>query len=138
LDGRGERHDTGTKQIFVYDDRTQTYAQITNDPGGCSRPAVSRIRSDWRVAFICSGQAYFYMLREDRRYHLPTVGGDAQGIFPEMGVHFVMVSTNANMYDPSLPPNPGYRIILRNLFALPAPQVPGTAVWFPSRGIPSF
>jgi len=134
----GDGHDTGTKQIFVYDDRTQTYAQITDDPGGCSRPAVSRVRSDWRVAFVCSGQAYFYMLREDQRYHLLTVGGDAQGIFPEMGVHFVMVSTNANMYDASLPPNPGYRIILRNLFALPAPQVPGTAVWFPSRGIPSF
>jgi Tol biopolymer transport system component len=129
-------HDTGVKQIFIYDDRTQTSAQLTNEPGGCHRPAVSRVRSDWRVSFVCSGQAYFHMVRENKRYHLLTPGGVAQSILPEMGVHFVMVSTTSNLYDGST--LAGNRIFLRNLFADPAPETPGSAIWFPYQGIPGF
>lgn len=133
----GDGHDTGTKQIFVYDDRTGTYARLTNEPGGCARPAVSRVRSDWRVAFVCGGQAYFHMLREDRRYHVPTPGGVTQSIIPDMGVYFVTLSTTANLYDGTT--HDGYRLYMRNLFALPAIEVPGSAaLWFPFRGIPGF
>jgi len=95
----GDGADTRVKQTFVYDDRTQTYAQLTAEPGGCGRPAVSRVQSDWRVAYVCGGQAYFHMLREDKRYHVLTPGGVTQSIVPEMGVHFVTLSTTSNLYD---------------------------------------
>jgi hypothetical protein len=132
----GDGHDTGVKQIFIYHGRTQTYAQLTNEASGCGRPVVARVRSDWRIAFVCGGQAYYHMLRENRRYHVLTPGGTVQSIMPEMGVHFVMVSTTADLYGgPTLA---GHRIFLRNLFAQAAPQVAGSATWFPYQGIAGF
>lgn len=128
----GDGHDTGTKQVFVYDGRARMFAQLTHaatDPGGCGRPAVSRVRSDWRVTFVCGGQAYYHMLGEDRRYHVLTPGGTAQSIVPEMGVHFVMLSTTSDLYGGA--PTAGNRIYLRNLFAQGADAAAGSATWFP-------
>ena len=132
----GNGADTGVTQIFAYDRVTRTFAQITNDASGCSRPAVLRAQSDWRIAFVCGGQAYFHMLRANERAHVPTPDGTVQAINAGMGDHFVTVSTTADLSAGS-GTTTGNRIYLLNLYANPPPSGPGSAVWFPFQGIPS-
>jgi hypothetical protein len=131
----GDGADTATPQIFVYHPRTGTYAQVTAEPAGCTRPAVAPIKRDWRIAFVCGGQAYFHMLREQRRYQVPTAGGHTQAIAPGLGVHFVMLSTTADLLSGGT--TAGHRIYLLRLFENPAAvvQVAGAATWFPFQGI---
>jgi hypothetical protein len=133
----GDLHDTGTPQIFVYDYKTATFARLTNEPGGCTRPAVAKVQGDWRVTFVCGGQAYYHMLRRNARYHVPTPGGTVQSMIPEMGVHFLILSTNADLLAGS-GSTIGNRIYMVNLYARPAVPVAGSATWFPYQGIPSF
>jgi len=133
----GDGHDTGTPQIFGYDYKSATFARITNEPGGCTRPAVAKVQGDWRFTFVCGGQAYYHMLRLNQRYHVPTVGGTVQSIIPEMGVHFLTLSTTANLLAGS-GSTIGNRIYMVNLYARPAVPVAGTATWFPYQGIPGF
>jgi hypothetical protein len=132
----GDGHDTGVPQVFIYELRSQTFARLTNEPSGCTRPAVSRVGSDWRVAFVCDGRAYLHMLRTNQRSHVLTAGGVVQSIVPEMGVHFVMLSTTANLLGGGAP-FAGHHIFLRNLFAAAAEPAAGSATWFPFQGIPS-
>ena len=129
----GDGSDTGIPQIFIYDAPTETYAQITDDATGCTRPAIAKIRRDYRVTFVCDGSAYFFMLRANQRYHDLTTGGTTQTIFPEMGTHFVMVSTTANLMLGGT--TTGYRLYMLNLFKRPATPVFGARVWFPSQGL---
>ncbi len=131
-----DAHDTGVPQVFAYDPRTATFAQITTDAGGCTDPAVSRIKRDWRITFVCEGAAFFYMLRADQRHHVATDGGHTSAIVPQFGVHFVVVSTTADLIAGGVTPT--HQAYVVNLFKRPAVPVPGTAVWFPSRGIPPF
>jgi hypothetical protein len=133
----GDGHDTGTSQVFAYDVPTATFAQITDEPAGCTRPAVAKVRRDWRITFVCGGEAYYHMLRENRRYHVPTPGGSTQSIIPEMGVHFLILSTTADLVGGGGSTS-GHRIYLRNVFAEPAEPAAGSAVWFPEQGIPGF
>jgi hypothetical protein len=133
----GDGHDTGAPQVFAYDVPTGTFAQVTDEPAGCTRPAIAKVRQDWRITFVCAGQAYFHMLRENRRYHVPTPGGSTQAIIPEMGVHFLIVSTTADLAAGS-GSTPGHRIYLLNIFADAAEPAAGSAVWFPEQGIPGF
>ena len=61
--------DTGVSQIYAYDTKSKTYARITtdtSDPLGCTLPSTFKIQQDWRVAFVCSGVPYYYMLRGDQ------------------------------------------------------------------------
>jgi hypothetical protein len=129
--------DTGVAQIFVYDLVSGTYAQLTNEPGGCSRPTVARFQSDWRITFVCGGQAYYTMLRANVRYHVPTPAGTVQAINAGMGDHFVTVSTNADLVAGS-GTTAGNRIYVLNMYAAPPPSVPGSVTWFPFQGIPGF
>jgi Tol biopolymer transport system component len=129
--------DTGISQIFVYDDRTQTFAQLTNEVNGCSRPAVAKVSGDWRITFVCDGQAYYHMLRANQRYHVPTPDGSTQAMVPEMGVHFVTVSTTADLLEGS-GTTAGHQVYMLNLWKAPATLVPGSATWFPFQGIPGF
>lgn len=133
----GDGADTGIAQIFVYDDVSQTFARLTDEPVDCGRPAVAKIRRDWRITFVCGGQAYYHMLRENQRYHVPTPDGSAQSIIPEMGAHFVTVSTTADLLAGS-GTTAGHQIYILNLFKAPVPTVAGGATWFPSQGIPGF
>jgi Tol biopolymer transport system component len=132
----GDGADTGVPQIFIWDTRSGTYAQITDDPSGCVRPAGAKIRRDWRITFVCAGNAYYFMLRENQRYQVLTPGGTTQAMAPEMGAHFVTLSTTADLLSGGT--TTGHQIFMVNLFKQPAVPVPGSAVWFPEQGITGF
>ena len=130
----GSGANTGVPQIFSYDPKSQTFAQITTDAGGCTLPGVSKVNHDWRITFVCGGEPYFYMLRADQRYHVPT-GGVTQRVLGEMGIHFLILSTTGNLLNGGT--TPGKQVYMVNLFKRPADLVAGgPAHWFPTRGIP--
>jgi hypothetical protein len=132
----GSGADTGVPQVFIYDTRTQTFARITNEPApGCSRPGVAKDLGDYRVTFVCDGQAYYHNVRENQRYYVPTPGGSTQSIIPGMGAHFLTISTTADLAAGS-GTTAGHQIYLLNLYKAPVPVAAGSAVWFPWQGIP--
>jgi len=127
--------DMGVPQIFIYDTKTKTHAQLTFHPAGCTDSGVTKVNRDWRVAFVCAGQPYFYMLREDVLYAVDAPDGTTSRILPELGKHFVVLSTTSDLLAGS-GTTPGRRIYLVNLYKREALAVPSTpAVWFPFRGI---
>ncbi|HEV7730608.1 MAG TPA: hypothetical protein VGR62_00535 [Candidatus Binatia bacterium] len=131
----GTGADTGVPQIFMYDTKSQTYARITNDAGGCTMPAAAKVKRDWRIAFVCGGQPFFYMLREDQRYRVQTDAGSVtQRVVGELGIHFVALSTTSNLLGSGT--TAGKQVYLVNLYKRP-PQPVATvpATWFPTRGI---
>ena len=130
----GTLGNTGIPQVFSFDPKSQTFAQITNDAGGCTLPGVSKVGRDWRIAFVCGGKAYFYMLRADQRFEVQT-GGVTQRVLGEMGIHFLLISTTGDLLHGGT--TPGHQVYLVNLFKrLPDPDLThGLAHWFPSRGI---
>ena len=131
----GNGADTGISRIFAYDPKSQTFARITDDAGGCTAPGVSQVRRDWRIAFVCGGLPYFYMLRADRRFLVQTGGGVTQRVLGEMGIHFLVLSTTGNPLGGAV--TTGKRVYMVNLYKRPAQPVAGLATWFPSRGIPA-
>jgi hypothetical protein len=125
---------TGVPQIFIYDIKTQTSAQLTNDAQGCTLPGVAKARRDWRVAFVCGGTPYFFMLRADQRFEVQAEGGVTARIVPELGIHFLALSTTANLLGSGA--TPGKQVYLVNVFKRPpTPVTTAPAVWFPFRGI---
>jgi Tol biopolymer transport system component len=131
----GTGADTGVSQIFIFDPKSQTFARITDDAGGCTLPNASKVQRDWRIAFVCGGQAYYYMLRKDQRFQVQTGGGVTQRVMGEMGIHFLILSTTADLLDGGV--TSGRQVYMVNLFKRPADLVPGLATWFPTRGIPA-
>ena len=131
----GTGADTGVSQIFIFDPKSQTFARITDDAGGCTLPNASKAQRDWRIAFVCGGQAYYYMLRKDQRFQVQTGGGVTQRVMGEMGIHFLILSTTADLLDGGVTPE--RQVYMVNLFKRPAELVPGLATWFPTRGIPA-
>ena len=110
-------------------------ARLTTDATGCTEPAVLKVLRDWRVGFVCDGTAYLYSLRMDRRFVVETLGGVTARIAPELGVHFVAVSTTADLLGSAA--TAGKRVYLINLFKRPpTPVATRPAVWFPYRGLP--
>jgi WD40-like Beta Propeller Repeat len=132
----GTLADTGVSQIFCYDPKSATFARITDDAGGCTLPSAGKFKGDWRVTFVCGGVPQFYMLREDQRYEVATGGGVTERVISEMGIHFVVLSTTANLLGSGT--TAGKQVYLVNLFKRPGVPIPGLATWFPSRGIPPF
>lgn len=133
----GNGADTGVPQIFTYDTKTRTFARVTNDAGGCTLPAAAKVKRDYRIAFVCSGTPYFYMLRADDRYQVQTGGGHTQRVAGELGIHFMALSTTANLAASGT--TPGHQVYLVNLFKRPAQPVAGPlAVWWPFRGLSAF
>jgi Tol biopolymer transport system component len=129
--------DTGVSQIYAYDTKSKTYARITtdtSDPLGCTLPSTFKIQQDWRVAFVCSGVPYYYMLRGDQRFRVPADTGTTQRVVTELGIHFLVMSTTADLLGTGS--TPGNQVYLVNLFKRPAVPVPGMAAWFPTRGLP--
>lgn len=131
----GNGADTGTSRIYAYDPKSLTFACITDDAGGCTAPGVSQVRRDWRIAFVCGGVPYFYMLRADERFLVQTGGGVTERVLGEMGIHFLVLSTTGNPLGG--PVTSGKRVYILNLFKRPAQPVAGLATWFPTRGIPA-
>lgn len=133
----GNGADTGVPQIFIYDIKTATFARVTNDGGGCTLPAAAKVKRDYRVAFVCSGTPYFYMIRADDRFQVQTGGGHTQRVAGELGIHFMALSTTANLAASGT--TPGHQVYLVNLFKRPAQPVAGPlAVWWPFRGLSAF
>jgi hypothetical protein len=129
--------DTGVSQIYAYDTKTKTFAHITSDtsdPLGCTVPSTFKCQQDWRVAFVCSGVPYYYMLRGDQRFRVPADNGTTQRVVAELGIHFVVMSTTADLLGTGS--TPGNQVYLVNLFKRPAVPVAGVADWFPTRGLP--
>ncbi|HXJ35905.1 MAG TPA: hypothetical protein VMS22_17880 [Candidatus Eisenbacteria bacterium] len=131
----GDKSDMDVPQIFAHDPKTHTTAQVTFDAGGCTDPAVTKVKRDWRIGFVCSGQPFFFMLREDQLYAIPTPGGNTTRLQPELGKHFVVLSTTFDLMA-GTGVTAGHQVYLLNLFKQPATAVDGPgAVWFPFQGI---
>jgi hypothetical protein len=132
----GDKSDMGIPQVFIYDTKSKTSAQLTFDPGGCTDPVVTKVRKDWRVGFLCGGEARFYMIRADVLSRIDTLGAAAAGFAPELGKFFVVVSTTGALLAGS-GTTAGHQVYMLNLFKRPAFPISGapTAVWFPTRGI---
>ena len=131
----GDGHDTGVPQIFMYDTNTQTFARITNEPGGCTGAASARIMRDWRIGYVCSGTGYFTMLRANERFRVQTDGGDTTRLSPQGDAHFVLVATTADLLAGS-GTTAGHRVYMVNLYARPPATATSSVVWFPTQGIP--
>ena len=131
----GDGHDTGVPQIFMYDTNTRTFARITNEPGGCTGASSARIMRDWRIGYVCSGTAYFTMLRANQRFRVQTDGGDTTRISPQGDAHFVLVATTADLLAGS-GTTAGHRVYMVNLYARPPATATSNVLWFPTQGIP--
>jgi Tol biopolymer transport system component len=126
----GDGHDTGKTQIFAYDTTDRRFAQLTQEPGGCVDPSVDDTSSDYRIAYTCGGDGYLQFLFADQRYRMPIdVGNTAQAV-AEPGVHFVVVSTTANLLGSGT--TSGHQIYQLNLYKLAPEPVSGSEVWFPA------
>jgi len=136
LAGSGE--DTGIPQIYAHELRSHTTARITDDATGCVDPSVRQYRTDWRIAFMCAGQPYYFMLRADER-HWVWAPGDTTRFLAGIAPQFVLINTTAAMFDRTLPPTASHQVYLLNLFkqdpVTEIPVVPGNALWFPTRGL---
>jgi len=130
----GDGSDTGVSQVYVYDLQTSDVGRLTDDAGGCTDPSVDYQLGDWRVAFVCGGEAFFYQLVADVRYRVPIpTGANTSGILAQGGTFFLVVSTDADLMGSGT--TPGHQIYQLNLYKLPAVPVPGHAVWSPERGV---
>jgi Tol biopolymer transport system component len=124
----GDGADTGVPQVFAYDTTSRTFARITDDAGGCTGAGASRIKRDWRIAYVCEGTAYFTMLRANERYRIQVDGGETTRLVPQADAHFLLIATTANLLAGGT--TDGRRVYMVNLFARPAAPVPGDVVWF--------
>jgi len=109
----GDLHDTGVPQVFVYRTREATLTQISDTPGGCSDPSVAKTGADWAIAYVCGNQAFFHVLNADSTQRLPIDGSIDQAV-TELGRHFMMVSTKANLLGSGS--TPGRQLYMLNLF----------------------
>jgi hypothetical protein len=123
----GDGSDTGVPQIFVWESRHGMFAQVTDDPGGCTGPSVNKAIGDWRVTWTCGSEAYHVLLEHEEFARVDT-GGDTTRIVMGPGVHFVTLATTG---DPAGgPPTVGHQVYVVNLFKFQSTPVAGTVVWF--------
>ncbi len=111
-------HDTRVSQIFVYSAARQGLTQVSNDPAGCSGASVSAVPADMSVGYVCHGAGYFYHLGTAKHFQLPISGGDTAQAIAELGGHFMVVSTTANMLGSGT--TTGHQLYMLNLFKLAA------------------
>jgi len=132
----GMQANTATPQVYLYDRKSATYAQITQDPQGCHLPSAYKVERDWRIAYVCGGKPYFTMLRANQRFEVQANGGTTQRVLAGLGIHFVLLSTRADLVS-GMGSTPGNQVYLVNLYKRPPIPAPGASVtWFPTQGIP--
>jgi Tol biopolymer transport system component len=112
----GDLENTGVPQIFAYRTREATFAQITNAPGGCTSASVARAGSDWAVAYVCGNQGFLHSLNANTTSRIP-IDGDVSQAVTELGRHFMMVSTTANLLGSGT--TAGRQLCMLNLFKYP-------------------
>lgn len=133
----GDGHDTGVSQVFIYHVKSETFAQITNDVGGCHTAAAGSAGSDWRIPFLCGSQPYYVELRSNKRYRVEvSPGSDTQRIVTGLGKHFLLITTTSNMLGTGT--TAAHRLYMLNVFKQPGTPVAGTVTWFPFQGVPGF
>jgi hypothetical protein len=136
---------TTVPQVFVNDPKTGTFARLTNDPSGCTGASIHDFRSDWRIAYMCGGQAYYTLLRanQQRRVRVAVGSADTTGVVADYGPQFLLLRTSADLPDGTL--MAAHQVYLLNLYKLEMGQGPGSVVvenapgsvlWFPYQGIP--
>jgi hypothetical protein len=118
-------HDTTVSQVFVYEARTQTLTQVSDDPLGCSGASVARGPGDWNIGYICHGEAFFHTLLGGHTFRLPIPGTDTQQAIAGFGVHFMTASTKAHLLADGTSDGTtlGHQIYLLNLYKLKPEQV---------------
>lgn len=121
-------HDTGVKQVFVYDSYTSLFRQLTDEPGGCHTSYASDAVRARIVAFVCGSSAYYTDLTSGIRYKLPIPGGNTTQAMNAGGVHFMQVTTTANLFGGGT--TAGHQLYQLNLFKLPGQPVAGNVVTF--------
>jgi len=74
---------------------------------------------DYRIGYVCHEEGYFHFLLANQNFRLPIpAGADTQQAVAELGGHFMMVSTTANLFGTGN--TAGHQIYLLNLFNLAA------------------
>jgi hypothetical protein len=121
----GDQHDTGVSQIFAYEVRDGTLTRVTNDPQGCNGASISKVPRDWRIGFSCHGRGFFHHVLEGQTYRLPIDAGDTPQAVTELGGHFMVVSTTANLTGSGTTAK--RQVYMLNLFKLTAEPVDTTA-----------
>jgi Tol biopolymer transport system component len=110
----GNLHDTGVPQIFAYRTREATFSQLTNAPGGCTNASVAKaFGGDWTIAYVCGNEGFLRLLNANTTSRLP-IDGDVDQVVTELGRHFMVVSTNANLLGTGT--TPGRQIYMLNTF----------------------
>lgn len=128
-------HDMGVSQVFAYVVANHTFAQVTDDAGGCELPSVYRLGANYRIAFTCSGQPFYYELKTDQRFRLPMpLGAHTSRVISGLGTWFLLLSTTGNLSGTGLTTE--HQLYIVNLYKRPAVPAPGNlATWFPYRGL---
>jgi hypothetical protein len=126
--------DTMVNQIFVYQTPGGSITKITDDGMGCSGASVSASPGDYRIGYVCDRadpgypggvrrEGFFHYLVADQAFRLPIpTGTDTPQAIAELGGHFMMVSTDANLFGTGK--TPGHELYLLNLFKLVAEPLP--------------
>jgi Tol biopolymer transport system component len=117
----GDGHDTGVDQIFVYNLAKGVLSRITNDPAGCTSASVQHIPKDWTIGYVCHGEGFFHHLITNQTWRLPIDTGETLQAVTELGAHFVLVSTTANLLGGAT--TLGHQVYMLNLFKLAAEPV---------------
>lgn len=116
----GDLHDTHVSQIFVYKTREMTFTQISNTAGGCHSPSVAKAGSDWAIAYVCGNEGFLRLLNGNKTQKLP-IDGDVDQAVTELGRHFMMVTTTANLLGSGT--TSGRQLYMLNLFKYPLAPV---------------
>jgi len=119
--------DTGIPQIFAWDSRRGDFAQLTDDPAGCTGPSVNKAIGDYRVTWTCAGVAYHLLLEHEEFARIDT-GGHTSRIVMGPGAHFVTMATTGTPGGGT--PTPGHQVFVVNLFKFQSTPVAGTVTWF--------
>jgi Tol biopolymer transport system component len=117
----GNGHDTGVSQVFVYDIAAQLFTQVTNDPAGCSAPTIGDNAKNAQVSYVCDGVGYYRFLKSGQTFRLPITGGDTAQAANAGGLHFIQVSTTANLLAGGV--HAGHQLYQLNLFKTPGTEV---------------
>jgi hypothetical protein len=84
------------------------------------------------VGYVCHGQGFLYHLLTHHHFALPINGGDTAEAVAELGGHFMVVSTTANMLGSGT--TPGHLDYMLNLFKLAATPLDSARPPRPTRG----
>jgi Tol biopolymer transport system component len=124
--------DTGIPQIFAYDMTSGLFAQVTNDPAGCTQPTmhvVPWMHHDLRLSFVCGGRPQFHMLRNDLHFELDGFTAcDTTREVAELNGNFLVMSTTCDLTNGGTVA--GHQLFLWNLYKKQPISIDTHETWF--------